>query len=210
MRPLHRATGVTLIELLVAVTLASLVAVLGALVLRASIDFHGRATRRLSDAEHLRAADRLLLREWPRRSEQDLVAAPNMVEFRTERLAGMPVEGAAKVRYLCKESESGPVALERHVLGLAEAGQPGSGGAGKGPSAAPMWQVLQSEVLLPKLVSCSFAYLRARETRGGKIAQWTAQWVPEAGAGQQAPRLLRLNLATERGEIAPLVYGLEG
>lgn len=210
MSPRRHATGVTLIELLVAITLAGLVAVMGALVLRASIDFHGRATRRLSDAEHLRAADRLLQREWSRRSEQDLVAASNMVEFRTERLAGMGIEGAAKVRYSCTQTESGPAALERLVLGPAEVDLPGSGGTGRPPGTAPVWRVLQSEVLLPKLASCSFAYLRARETRGVRIAQWTDQWTPEPGAGQLAPRLLRVNLGTERGDIAPLVYGFEG
>jgi prepilin-type N-terminal cleavage/methylation domain-containing protein len=204
------ARGVTLIELLVAITLAGLVAVLGALVLRAAIDFHGRATNHLSDGEHLRVADRLLLREWSGRSEQDLVAVADMVEFRTARLAGIAVEGVAKVRYLCTENESGQPALERQLLAPADGGQPGGGTAGQGAPGAPAWRVLQSEVLLPKLAGCSFSYLRARETRDAKIAQWTARWAAEAGTAQQAPRLLRLNLATERGEVAPLVYGVEG
>ena len=202
------AAGTTLIELLVAITLASLVAVLGGLVLRASIDFHGRATQRLSHTEHLRAADRLMQREWARRSEQDLVAASDQVEFRTESIAGLPPEGAAKVRYRCAEAESGRSALERQLLAPVESGQPG--GAQKAASAGPAWRVLRSEVLMANLTACGFDFLRARDTREGKVARWTGRWVQEPGSEQLAPRLMRVNLATERGELAPLVYGVEG
>jgi len=66
--------GFTLIEVLVAITLASLVAVIGAAVLRAALDFHSRANRHLKASEDLRAADRLLAHEWSQRRDQRHVA----------------------------------------------------------------------------------------------------------------------------------------
>ena len=203
MSTLRRPAGVTLIELLVAITLAGLVAVVGAAVLRAAIDFHGRAARHLVDSEHLRTADRLLQREWSLRSEQDLVATSSSIEFRSDRLSGIGVEGAARVRYLCSADESGQLTLERQLLAHAHQG---AAVTRDGSTAAPAWRVLQTEVLVPRLAACSFAYLRTKEDRDAKIAQWSA----ETGAGQPAPRLLRLSVATERGEIAPLVYGVDG
>jgi prepilin-type N-terminal cleavage/methylation domain-containing protein len=210
--------GFTLVELLVAITLASLVAVLGAVVLRAAIDFHGRANRYLKTSEDLRAADRLLSREWSRRREPDLVATENRLEFQTDRLYGASAEGAARVSYLCSENEAGQVALERRLL--ARGGppdRPGStGSTGSAPAAASVgggatadaagWRVLSAEVLVPQLTECSFAYLQTRESRDAKVAQWRG----EVGAGQPVPRLIRLRLVTPRGEIAPLVYGVDG
>lgn len=201
----RRSAGFTLIELLVAITLASLVAVLGAVVLRAGLDFHGRADRYLKASEDLRAADRLLAREWSRRREPDLVATVNRLEFQTDRLHGVGEEGAAGVRYLCSENEAGQVVFERRLLARGAPDRPGSALGAAGADAAG-WRVLRTEVLVPRLLECSFAYLQTRESRDGKVAEWRG----EVGAGQPVPRLFRLRLVTERGEIAPLVYGADG
>jgi prepilin-type N-terminal cleavage/methylation domain-containing protein len=207
----RRTGGFTLIELLVAITLASLVAVLGAVVLRAALDFHGRANRYLMEGEDLRAADRLLLREWSWRRGQDLVAGVNRLEFQTDRLSSVGDESAARIRYQCSENEAGQVRLERQLLARADAGSDRavSGGArnsragseGSGPTATG-WRVLRTEVLVPQLVACSFGYLQTRESRDAKVAEWRG----EVGAGQPVPRVVRLRLVTQRGEIAPLVY----
>jgi prepilin-type N-terminal cleavage/methylation domain-containing protein len=198
-RASHR--GYTLIELLVAITLAAIVAAVGAAVLRAGINYHARATRQLAESEHLRAADRLLGREWSRRVEQDLVALSDRIEFRTDRLYGAGAEGAARVRYLCSTSETGAMTLERELLAPGESSQQpaaklatGAGGSG--------WRVLHTEVLLPQLTACGFSYLRSQEGRDARFALWKG----EPAQGQPVPRLLRLRLATERGDIAPLVY----
>ena len=182
--------GFTLIEVLVAITLASLVAVIGAAVLRAALDFHSRANRHLKASEDLRAADRLLAHEWSQRREPDLVATANRLEFQTDRLYGVGAEGAARVRYLCAGNDAGQMVFERRLLARAAAG----------------WRVLRIDVLVPQLLECDFAYLQTSESRGAKIAQWRA----EAGTGQPVPRLVRLRLVTQRGEIAPLVYGIQG
>ncbi len=200
--------GFTLIELLVAITLASLVAVLGAVVLRAALDFHGRANRYLKQSEDLRAADRLLSREWSRRREPDLVASANRLEFQTDRLYGVGEEGAARVGYLCSENEAGQVVFERRLLARVEPDRPGSAlnspvGSGSADATDAGWRVLRAEVLVPQLVECSFAYLQPRENRDAKVAEWRG----EVGAGQPVPQLVRLRLVTQRGEIAPLVYG---
>ena len=207
----QRSAGFTLIELLVAITLASLVAVLGAVVLRAALDYHGRASRYLKESEDLRATDRLLSHEWSRRREPDLVATANRLEFQTDRLYGVGEEGAARVRYLCSENEAGQVVLERRLLARAEPDRPGSAinspvGSGGTTARAAAWRVLRSEVLVPQLLQCSFAYLQTRESRDAKVAEWRG----EVGAGQPVPRLIRLKLVTQRGEIAPLVYWAEG
>jgi prepilin-type N-terminal cleavage/methylation domain-containing protein len=199
--------GFTLIELLVAITLASLVAVLGAVVLRAAIDFHGRANRYLNQSEDLRSADRMLSREWSLRRESDLVATANRLEFQTDRLYGVGVEGAARVRYLCSENEAGQVVFERLLLAPVAPDRPGSApAAGGGGADAAGWRVLRAEVLVPQLIECGFAYLQTRESRDAKIAEWRGQ----VSAGQPVPRLVRLRLVTQRGEIAPLVYGADG
>ena len=182
--------GFTLIEVLVAITLASLVAVIGAAVLRAALDFHSRANRHLKASEDLRAADRLLAHEWSQRREPDLVATANRLEFQTDRLYGVGAEGAARVRYLCAGNDAGQMVFERRLLARAAAG----------------WRVLRIDVLVPQLLECDFAYLQTSESRGAKIAQWRA----EAGTGQPVPRLVRLRLVTQRGDIAPLVYGIQG
>jgi prepilin-type N-terminal cleavage/methylation domain-containing protein len=215
MRAQRRTAGFTLVELLVAITLASLVAVLGAVVLRAALDFHGRATGNLKEGEDLRAADRMLSSEWSGRRAQDLIATANRLEFQTDRLHGAGEDGAARVRYLCSENDSGQVTFERRLLGRAEqagigSDQPGSapnpaGGAGSN-AAGVAWRVLRTEVLVPRLLACSFGYLQTRESRDAKVAEWRG----DIGAGQPVPRLVRLRLVTERGEIAPLVYQAVG
>ena len=193
--------GFTLIEVLVAITLASLVAVIGAAVLRAALDFHSRANRHLKASEDLRAADRLLAHEWSQRREPDLVATANRLEFQTDRLYGVGAEGAARVRYLCAGNDAGQMVFERRLLARADPNRPGPGGAD-----TATLRVLRIDVLVPQLLECDFAYLQTSESRGAKIAQWRA----EAGAGQPVPRLVRLRLVTQRGEIAPLVYGIQG
>ncbi|OFZ85631.1 MAG: hypothetical protein A2V78_04010 [Betaproteobacteria bacterium RBG_16_64_18] len=196
--------GFTLIEVLVAITLASLVAVIGAAVLRAALDFHSRANRHLKASEDLRAADRLLAHEWSQRREPDLVATANRLEFQTDRLYGVGAEGAARVRYLCAGNDAGQMVFERRLLARVEPGRPG--GAPGSAGAAAGWRVLRIDVLVPQLLECDFAYLQTSESRGAKIAQWRA----EAGTGQPVPRLVRLRLVTQRGDIAPLVYGIQG
>jgi prepilin-type N-terminal cleavage/methylation domain-containing protein len=197
----RRTGGFTLIELLVAITLASLVAVLGAVVLRAALDFHGRANRYLMEGEDLRATDRLLRREWSWRRGQDLVAGVNRLEFQTDRLSSVGDESAARIRYQCSDDEAGQARLERQLLARADAGADSRAGA-----TAAGWRVLRTEVLVPQLVACSFGYLQTRESRDAKIAEWRG----EVGPGQPVPRLVRLRLATQRGEIAPLVYEAYG
>ncbi|OGA49732.1 MAG: hypothetical protein A3G25_05330 [Betaproteobacteria bacterium RIFCSPLOWO2_12_FULL_63_13] len=207
----RRAAGFTLIELLVAITLASLVALLGALVLRTAIDFHERATRHIREREDLRAADRLLLHEWSGRRAQGVLASANEIEFQTDRLAGPYAAGEAgevRVRYLCSRSDDGQVALERLLLARAEA-QPGGARDSRSERVSgknETWRVLHSEILVPQLLACRFAYLEPREERDARIAQWRA----EIAEAEPPPRLLRLTLATARGDIAPLVYGADG
>ena len=214
MTPRNNAAGFTLIELLVAVTLASLVAVLGALVLRAAIDYHERAARYVREGEDLRAADRLLLREWSGRRAQEVLAGANGVEFQTDRLAGpYPADepGETRVRYLCSQNDVGEMVLERLLLARIETA-PRAGSAPSSRSSMAQsntdenWRVLRTEILIPQLLACRFDYLEPREERDGRIAQWRA----EVGEGEPAPRLLRLTLVTARGEIAPLVYGASG
>jgi len=209
-----RTAGFTLVELLVAITLASLVAVLGAVVLRAALDFHARATGHLKEGEDLRAADRLLAREWSARRGEDVVATATELEFQSDRFSGPYApgqQGAIRVGYFCSEDDAGRMVLQRRLLVRAEAGAEPPGGTRSPQAGAPdakpgAWRVLRTEVLMPRLAACSFGYLRTRESRDARIAEWRG----EVGAGQPAPRLIRLRLATERGELAPLVYGIYG
>lgn len=209
----RRTAGFTLIELLVAITLASLVALLGALVLRTAIDFHARATRHIREGEDLRAADRLLLHEWSGRRAQGVLASADEIEFQTDRLAAPYAAGdvsEVRVRYLCSRTDDGELALERLLLARAEANPRGPRDSrGERPPVTgrdESWQVLHSEILVPQLLGCRFAYLEPREERDARIAQWRAK----VAEGELPPRLLRLTLVTARGEIAPLVYGAEG
>jgi len=181
--------GFTLIELLVAITLASLVAVLGAVVLRAALDFHGRANRYLRESEDLRAADRLLLREWSGRRGQDLVAGVNRIEFQTDRLSSVGEEGAARIRYECSEDEAGQVRFERQLLARADIGpdrpggggarnsRPGSQGSGGAEATAAGWRVLRTEVLVPQRLSPD-----TRKPRRQSCRMARGSWRGAAGA----------------------------
>lgn len=226
----RRQRGFTLMELLVAITLASVAAVLGAAVLKAGVDYIGRARTYLREQEDFHAATRTVRYIWQGRAGEAFIGAPGLVEFTSTRLDVPTALLATRVRMLClpQEDESyvlhreflaDPKALEKARAALEAAKKEGKDGkppagtppAGQPPAAPPPadpkapvkieWVKVAEDDLLTGLSVCSFAYLQTIEEKERKIAIWQPAWLDT-----KAPRLFRLNISLRRGAVPPLIF----
>ena len=80
--PRHRARGFTLLELIVALALSSLVALVGTAGLSMASDFYARPQARNPAREAVRAAERILQHEWQGRGLR-VYADATVLEFDT-------------------------------------------------------------------------------------------------------------------------------
>lgn len=195
------ARGFTLLELVIAMTLAGLAALIGAAGLSAASDYYGRARQRLDAHEDLRALQRILRREWAGRATTGILARAGEVGFETTQPVFPGASPAGRsVRYRCLKGDDGRLAL------LHEAVLPPAA-AGTGPARGEA-KVLFSEILIGNLATCAFAFLQTPDpatlTGAGRRPPPT-RWVPAPVAGMPPPRLLRLRLATPYGALPDIV-----
>ncbi len=188
--PRHAQAGFTLFELIVAMTISSVVALIGAAALSTISDFYARGTLRAAALEDVRATERILRHEWASRG---LHAASDgsFLEFDTLSPASTtkPMQ-AARVRYTCREAANGRLQLFHELRAISPQGDL-SDSAG------------DEAVLATGLSSCEFSVLSWRSSAQGSIeGEWMSRWP----RGQPAPRLVRLHLAGPHGDLPPVVY----
>ncbi|MCL2829511.1 MAG: prepilin-type N-terminal cleavage/methylation domain-containing protein [Betaproteobacteria bacterium] len=204
-----RRRGFTLIELVVAMTLAALAAVAGAMTLRIGIDYYDRARAFLKQQEDLRAAIVILRREWETRAPRLTENTSEELDFEPQQtFFGPDARKPTRVRYRCEGSEPGQIRLVHEGLtAVAGAIIPQGEGEQSGSSAQqrrapPELRSVVQETLLDGLSLCAFSYLDPGNAKKDIPAHWADAW----DADRPPPRVVRLQLEMRRGTLPPLVF----
>jgi prepilin-type N-terminal cleavage/methylation domain-containing protein len=197
----HPESGFTLLELMVALAISAVVAVIGASAMSTSLDAYSRNSERARSRDEVRGAERILRHEWTTRGLQVRGTATTL-EFDTlHPVMGSPgAEPAiARVEYACEaaEGQSGMALVHRVRARPASNPAPSSQ---QPPQPGPL---LATSVLASGLRMCAFSYLTRLPNREGKpIPTWQARWEQP----RQPPDLLRLGLSGVRDDMPALVY----
>lgn len=230
--PASRIGGFTLLEVVIALALTSLVALLGAMLVRTATDYYARGNLFLDDQEQSRQIARLFkalgaglaVRPTP------IVGQPFLLEFVSEHLPlGMNLPGRQNLRLQCEPDPDGTGdARLRLVLRVIDTRVPLTGAAAG--AAATTEQVVVApttvtnealvgtnangekelyravEVMGKNLKQCSFGYLRAdTEKSGDTIGRWEEAWLDSYG---RRPLAIRLTLESARSATPPIVVAL--
>lgn len=196
--------GFTLLELMVALAISAVVAVIGASAMSTALDFYGRNGDRARSREEVRGAERILRHEWTTRGIS-VKGSATTLEFDTlHPVMGTPGAGPAiaRVEYACEPAEgnSGRMALVHRVRTLPPASTTNNN-ANNSRQQAPT--LLDTQVLASGLRMCAFSYLTRLPSREGKpIPTWLAKWEQL----RQPPDLLRVGLSGVRDDMPALVY----
>lgn len=217
--------GFTLLEVIIAITLASLATLLGAMVLRMGGDFYERAHIYLREQQELRGSLRLLRQEIQAVPKGTVGLRGNVTQV--DLISEKPPlsSGRSKPTLLsigCMESAPGRFSLV-HLMRL-EAGQssqatesqlkallsqlgsqPGAPVPQPQLSSGGMLEpVYEQEILISSLTQCSFSYLAKDETE--RLAVWLEEWGMDK---KTLPLAVRLRLATVKGTLPPVVIPLK-
>lgn len=203
--------GFTLLELIVALALSALVAMVGTVALSMSSDFYARNHARTQARESVRAVERILRHEWAGRGLR-VDSDGTMLEFDTVHPLQLPLGATvplARVRYRCEPPPHTAVAgrggwsLVYQVWPLPPAAPVGS------PLAwAPTRKTEGSTptVLASQLQVCAFSFLlQGLNAQGKSDPRWVKRWDPT----QPPPALVRLALSGLHSDIPPVVYTAE-
>ena len=196
--------GFTLLELMVALAISAVVAVIGASAMSTALDAYSRNGERARSREEVRGAERILRHEWTTRGIT-VKGSSTTLEFDTLH----PVMGTkgtgpaiARVEYACENTEgAGTMALVHRVRTLPPAATTNT------TARPPTPTLLDTQVLATGLRMCAFSYLARLPNREGKpIPTWLAKWEQP----RQPPDLLRLGLSGVRDDMPALVYRARG
>lgn len=182
-----RLAGFTLIELLVAVLLAAMIAALGSTLLGTALRTNERVRHSTAQHQAVRDAYRLIESYWSRKTSQGFVVRSGNPSF---VISARPGE-APHVRIECIAT-LGADRTDALVLHRTSAGQSDASSSETDPP---------GELLVAELESCVFAYLRPPPAAG-----MPAIWVPEWPNSAPPPTAIRLDLATPRGSLPPLIF----
>lgn len=205
-----RQQGFTLLELIVALALSSLVAMVGTVALSMSSDFYARNHSRTQARDSVRAVERVLRHEWAGRGLR--VASDGAVlEFDTVHPLQLPKGAAvlplplARVRYRCEPSAGGRGwSLLYQVQPLPPPLPVGASAARLPPP--PKTEEGTQTVLAAQLQVCAFSFLlQGLNAQGRPEPRWVKRWEPT----QPPPALLRLALSGLHADVPPVVYSAD-
>lgn len=179
--------GFTLIELLVAISLATIITLLGVSLMRTSINSSVVNEEALKQSQAVRDTQRLMEYAWSGRQSNGFDASKNQVEFISNRKA----TGSLPLRFVCQSAEHGDYALWFYKV---------SPPSDRTDEPAPA-----GEMLLAGLSLCKFGLLQAPPDDKA-AAQWREDWPADQGP----PAVIRLDLATSRGSMPPLIFSAGG
>jgi prepilin-type N-terminal cleavage/methylation domain-containing protein len=184
--------GFTLLELMVAMAISSLLALLGAASLSTIFDFYSRSMAGHTAWEQLKGAERTLRYEWKGRGAYASLR-DDMVSFDTASpaIASANATGAS-VAYRCLTDESGKIRLIQFLSALPD------------PSEILKTQKSEQEItLLTDLRYCAFSAMRySIDENGNHIARW----VNFLDKNTPAPLLLRLEIKGTYFDGPPMVF----
>lgn len=231
MRPTQH--GFTLLEVIIAITLASLATLLGASILRMGGDFYQRAHAYIGEQQELRGALRLIRQEIQAVPKGTVGLRGNAAQI--DLLSEKPPLASGRVKPTlislgCMETAPGRYALV-HLMRI-EPGQhqqkqlaeaqlkaelaqlmptPGATAVQPPPlpqpllaEGGPQEPVYEQEVLMRALTQCSFAYLARDEKQ--RVAVWLEEWGMEK---KVMPLAVSLRVATTKGLLPAVVIPLK-
>jgi prepilin-type N-terminal cleavage/methylation domain-containing protein len=202
---LQSQAGFTLLEMVVALALSSLVSLIGAMALSGGADFYGRSELRLHNHADLRAAERTLRVEWESRTG-DVQLTTDTVEFDTATpVSGATSHGLARVRYSCMPNAGLGFMLVHKTIPLNDDDKGEVAGAKALKSTNSELDIVspKSAELLKGLSVCKLSALSSRPSQSGKnIPVWLDSW----NIKDPPPELLRLKLVTASGEWPNIVF----
>jgi type II secretory pathway pseudopilin PulG len=178
-----------LIELLVAISLATIITLLGVSLMRTGINSSVVNEEALVQSQAVRDARRLLEYAWSARQANGFSGDQGQVEF----ISSQRALGALPLRFACRPGEGGDYALWLYQASPTDR-------QGQGQPEEP-----SGEMLLGQLGECRFGFLQA-PADAKQPAQWTEDWP----AGQGPPALIRLDLASLRGALPPFILAADG
>ncbi|TXI91654.1 MAG: prepilin-type N-terminal cleavage/methylation domain-containing protein [Aquabacterium sp.] len=186
--------GFSLLELVVALAISALVALMGASAMSMALDFYQRNAQRSTARESIRAAERILRHEWAGRGL--LIRSDGLaLEFITLHPVLRKPQAdlvLARVRYACEPSGKGKLELSHSVASLP--------GDSPGAPQPPRW--LETRILASDLQECAFSFLtEVRDPGGAMQPRWQAEWDDQ----RPAPHLMRLALS-DHDHMPPVVY----
>jgi len=176
-----------LIELLVAISLATIITLLGVSLMRTGINSSVSNEEALIQSQAIRDARRRIEYAWSGRQSIGFSGNAGQVEFVSSQRA----LGALPLRFACQPGESGDYTLWLYQVSPTD--KPGQ------PEEPP------GEMLLGSLGACGFGFLQA-PADDKQAAQWKEDWP----AGQAPPALIRLDLASLRGTLPPFILAAGG
>lgn len=186
--------GFTLLELVVALAISALVALMGASAMSMALDFYQRNAQRSTARENIRAVERMLRYEWAGRGlvvRSDGLTLEFITLYPVLRKA-QPNLAPARVRYACESSDSGGLTLSHSVAALTR--------DNPGTPQPPRW--LETRILASGLQECAFSFLtEVREPGGAMQPRWTPRW----DDNKPGPHLMRLALS-DHDHMPPVVY----
>ena len=177
--------GFTLIELLVAISLATIITLLGVSLMRTSINSSVNNEEALIQNQAVRDARRRIEHAWSGRQTNGFSADNGQIALISSQKALAPLP----LRFACQPAEKGNYALWFYQASPTDR---------EGQSDEPA-----GEMLLGGLGACTFSFLQAPPD-DKKPAQWKDDWP----AGQDPPAVIRLDLATARGTLPPLIFSV--
>lgn len=225
-------TGFTLLELIIAMTLAALIVALGASILRMGMDFYHRSHEYIRQQQEVRGFLRLLRDELQGASKGALAMKGDQarLDFTTDNLpTGIGRGGQNTVFLECRENPPGQVELIHGIMvkkilpetektpdDAAKPGEPPKPGIAKPVTVKP--EILErdtskpeyeEEPLVHQLSQCSFSFLVLDEKDGKpKDGKPKAAWVNEWPEGKGLPLAVRIQLAPPTGNLPPVVIPL--
>lgn len=218
--------GFTLLELIIAMTLAALIVALGANILRLGMDFYRRSHAHIHQQQEVRGFLKLLRDELQGATKGTLALSGEQIRlnFVTDNMpAGMGRGGQNNVFLECRGNDQGKIELVHRILvkkaieekekKLEEIAKPGATKADlvkleavKTETRKPGGVVpeYEEEVLVHQLSQCAFSFLMRDEKGGKSKAAWVNEWL---NATSQ-PLAVRVQLAPPGGNLPPVVIPL--
>lgn len=197
-----REAGFTLLELMVAMALSVVIAMISAMALGSGTDFYARNVLRQTKNSELKILENTLRPEWRLRANA-FKLTDHSVEFVTTQPRESDLVGIVMlVSYECNLTKPLSYSLSHTSTELSQ--------PTKGEAAAPMPNLKEQRrvqtVLLDSLKTCSFAALKRNESSDDAAR---LQWVSDWGADDPVPKMIRLQLSDSRSELPNYVFVAE-
>lgn len=196
--------GFTLIEVIIAMTLAALVSTLGAGILRMGVDYYQRAQEHTRQQQEIRGFLRLIRQELQGASKGAVVVTgrEDQLFYSTDSVpVGANRRGLKRINLQCRENAPGKIELVHRI----EIKPPAASNAGS--SGVAEQGIYEEEVLVHELTQCHFAFLLSEKPKDK--APTVGHWSEEFREGVDKPLALRIRLRTVKSELPAVVISLQ-